>query len=72
MEEDALWKKKTASAIFQRAIEQVLGGGIKNMVCYHDDRCIGASNENELQKKTDIVFHRLRNTGMTINEKKNA
>ena len=63
---------KTASAIFQRAIEQVLEEDIKNMVCYQDDICIGATNENELKKKTNIILNRLRNSGMTINEKKNA
>ena len=61
---------KTASTIFQRAIEQVLGEDIKNMVYYQDDICIGATNENELKNKIDIVLNRLRNTGMTINEKK--
>ena len=38
---------KTASAIFQRAIEQVLWEDIKNMVCYQDDICTRAINENE-------------------------
>ena len=57
---------KTASAIFQKAIEPVLED-IKNMVCYQDDICIGVTNENELKKKTDIVLNRLRNAGMTIN-----
>ena len=37
---------KTASVIFQRAIEQVRGEDIKNMVCYQDDKCIGATYEN--------------------------
>ena len=57
---------KTASVIFQRAIEQVLGEDIKNMVCYQDDICIGATNKNELKKKIDIILNRLRNIGMTI------
>ena len=61
---------KTATAIFQRAIEQVLGEVIKNMVCYQDDICTGATNENELKKITDIILNRLRNAGMRINEKK--
>ena len=39
------------------------------MVCYQDDMCIEATNENELKKKTDILLKRLRNTGMTINGK---
>ena len=40
------------------------------MICYQDNICIGATNEKELKKKTDIVLNRLRNTGMIINEKK--
>ena len=44
------WKKmlygiKTASAIFQRAIKQVLED-MKNMACYQENICIGATNEN--------------------------
>ena len=39
------------------------------MVCYQDDICIGATNENELKKKTDIVLNRLRNAGMTMIKK---
>lgn len=34
--------KKKASAIFQRAIENVLTGHIKNMIIYEDDICSGA------------------------------
>ena len=60
---------KIPSAIFQRAIEQVLGKDIKNMVSYQDNICIGAINENELKKKTDIILNRLRNAGMIIIEK---
>ena len=63
-----LYGIKTASVIFQRAIKQVLED-ITNIVCYQDDICIGATNENELIKKTDIVLNRLRNAGMTIKEK---
>ena len=43
---------KTASTIFQRAIKQILEEDIKDMVCYQDDICIGATNEKELKKKT--------------------
>ena len=45
------------------------------MVCCQEDICIGATNENEFKKKkkkrkkTDIILNRLRNAGMTINEK---
>ena len=38
------------------------------MVCYQDDICIGATNENELKKKIDIVLNRLRKARRTINE----
>ena len=65
-----LYGIKTANAIFQRAIEHVLREDIKNIVSYQDDICIGATNEKELKNKTDIGLNRLRNTGMTINEKK--
>ena len=69
------WKRmpygiKPASAIFQRAIKQILGEDIKNMVCYQDNIYIRAPNENELKKKNNIVFNRLRNAGMTINKKR--
>ena len=52
---------KTASAIFQRTVEQVLGEDIKNMIYYQDNICIGATYENELKKKTDIILNRLGN-----------
>ena len=59
----------TASAIFQRAIKQVLEDIKKNMVCYQDDIGIKATNENKLKKETNIILNRLRNAGMTINKK---
>lgn len=65
-----LYGIKTASAIFQRTIEQVIGDDIANIVYYQDDICIRARNEIELKKKTEIVFlRRLRNTGLKINKK---
>ena len=63
-----LYGIKTVSAIFQS--HRTGPRRYKNMVCYQDDICIGATNENELKKKTDIVLNRLRNAGMKINEKK--
>ena len=56
---------KTASAIFQRAVEQVLGEDM-----YQDDICIRATNENEFKKKTNIILNRLRKAKMIINENK--
>ena len=64
------YRIKIASAIFQRAIAQIFREDIKNMVCYQDDICLGAINENELKKKTDVILNRLKNAGMTINIKK--
>ena len=40
---------KTASTVFKRAIKQVLGEDIKNMVCCQDDICIGTTNKDELK-----------------------
>ena len=39
------------------------------MVCYQDDIYIGATNENELKKKINIILNWLINAGMIINEK---
>ena len=66
------WRRmpKTAGAMFQKVIEQVLGEVIRNIVRYQDDICMGATNENELKKKTDSVLNKLRNAGMTMHEKK--
>ena len=54
------YRIKIANAIFQRAIEQVLGDDIKNMACYQDGIRIGATYENELKKKTDIVSNKFK------------
>ena len=54
-----LYGIKTASAIFQRAIEQVLSEDIKYMDFYQDDICIEATNENESKKKTNIILNSL-------------
>ena len=62
MEKDAIWNKNSKW--------QVLGEDIRNIICCQDDICIEVTNENELKKKTDIILNRLRNIGMTINEKK--
>ena len=63
------YRIKTISAIFPKAIEQVLEEDIKDMVCYQDGIRLGTTNENELKKKTDIILNTLRNAGMTIKEK---
>lgn len=61
---------KITSAIFQRAIEQVIGIDIKNVICQQDGICIGAINDEELKWKTGMVLNKLKNAGLTINKKK--
>ena len=68
------WKRmpysiKTASAIFPKAIEKVIGN-VENTICYQDDICVGDLNEDDLKKKTENILNRLRDAGMTINTKK--
>ena len=67
MEKDATWNKNSKRYISKSHRTDVKD--INDMVCYEDYICIGATNENELKKKTDIILNRLRNAGMTINEK---
>lgn len=62
----------TASAIFQRTAEQVLGTDIKNIVVYLNDICLGYFTEEELNSKAAIVSNRevsIGRSSMTINEK---
>ena len=40
------------------------------MFFYEDDICIGATNENELKKKTDIILNKLRNLWQWMTMKK--
>lgn len=60
---------KSASAIFQSVIEQVIGSNIKNVICYQADICVGAINDEELKWKTIMVLNKLKNSGLTINKK---
>ena len=64
------WKRITYGIKTSKGHQQVLGEDIKSMVCNQNDMYIGATNKNELKKKTDIVLNRLRNAEMTINKKK--
>ena len=59
---------KTASAIFQRAIEQVLGEDIKKYGLLPRRYIHRNYYWKWIKNKTDIVLNRLRNTGMTINK----
>ena len=56
---------KTASSIFQRAIENVLTWQVENMIIYQDDILLGAVNLEELQ-----ILKKLQDAGMSINEEK--
>ena len=42
---------KTASAIFQKAIETTIGADITNCVAYQDDICCGAQNQRRTPNK---------------------
>ena len=59
---------KTASAIFQKALEHVIGPlNMKNLIIYQDDILVGAADEQTLKHKCDIILDALRNAGLTIN-----
>ena len=60
---------KTASHIFQRAIEKILGK-VDNIIIYQDDICLAAHTREELKSKTEQVLQRLKQAGMTINRNK--
>ena len=61
---------KTASHIFQRAIEKILFGKVDNIMIYQDDICLGAHTREELKSKTEQVLRRLKQAGMIINRDK--
>ena len=61
---------KTASSIFQRAIENVLTGEVEKMVIYQDDILVGAVNMDELRRKTQRILKKLEDAGMSINKEK--
>lgn len=61
---------KTASAIFQRAIEYTLGIDCPRTVIYQDDICIGADNPEKLRMKVDEVLNTLFEAGLQINKDK--
>ena len=61
---------KTASAIFQRAIESTIGTDTSGIIIYQDDICIGDESLDALRMKVNTVLSRLSAAGMRINEKK--
>jgi len=61
---------KTASAIFQRAIESTIGTDTPGIIIYQDDICIGGESLEALRNKVNTVLNRLATAGMRINEKK--
>nr|XP_047142341.1 uncharacterized protein K02A2.6-like [Hydra vulgaris] len=63
---------KTASAIFQRAIESVVGDIIPNMIIFQDDICVGAKNAEELKSNLNKILSKLKESGMSINKRKSV
>jgi len=61
---------KTASAIFQRAIEGAIGADRKGVVIYQDDICVGADSPATLQQQLKEILDILKSVGMKINERK--
>mgnify|MGYP000566095849 CR=1 FL=1 len=61
---------KTASAIFQRALENTLEGKNEEIIIYQDDVCIGAKTLSELREKVHYILSTLQQAGMQINERK--
>lgn len=51
---------KTESAIFQRTIENVLTGNVKNMIIYQIDICIDATSREKLKQKKDYILNKLK------------
>jgi len=61
---------KTASAIFQRAIEAIVGSDNEMTVIYQDDICIGGKCLSDLRTRVKGILDTLKNAGMKINDKK--
>ena len=59
---------KTASHIFQKAIEKILFDKI--IIRYQEDLCLRACNREELKSKTERVLRKLKQAGMTMNRDK--
>ena len=61
---------KTASHLFQRAIEKILFGKGDNITIYQDDIYLGDRTREEFDSKTEQVLRRLKQAGMKINRDK--
>ena len=61
---------KTASDIFQRAIEKILLGKVDNILIFQDYICLAAHTREELKNKTEQILQRLKQADMTINRVK--
>ncbi|PAA93146.1 hypothetical protein BOX15_Mlig023152g1 [Macrostomum lignano] len=60
---------KSASAIFQKAMETILQD-VSNKIVYQDDVLLGAKSNAELRSKVQHVLQTMRTAGMTINLEK--
>ena len=63
---------KTASAIFQKAIESVVGDPIPNMIIFQDVICVSAENAEELKSNLNKILSKLKKSGMSINTRKSV
>ena len=63
---------KTASAIFQRAIESVVDDIIPNMITFQDDICVCGKNAEELKFNLKKFLNKLEESGMIINKTKSV
>lgn len=62
---------KTAAAIFQKTMENILSG-IPNVVCYQDDITVTGKNLTEHIETLKIVLKKLQSSGLKLNAEKCA
>ena len=62
---------KTASAMFQRAIEDTIGTSVQNCVIFQDDIAIGGDSEADL-KKNGLCFEKIETSRYGDQRRKNC
>ena len=63
---------KTASAIFQKAKESVVGDIIPNMIIFQDDICVAGKNAEELKFNLKKILNKLEESGMVKSKSKSV
>ena len=61
---------KTASAMFQRAMENTIDNCVDNCVIFQDDIAVGGETEEDLEAKMNLILEKLEKSGMVINHQK--